>query len=155
MFSKIVDSSIWAEPDDVVKVFITMLALKDYDHVVRFNAFALGQRSHKTEAQVLEALKVLSSPDKTRLEPQPFEGRRIGKVSDGWLILNGAFYEAEMKKINRRAYKSQWQRDKRSEGKVSEAYMASERRFLKAEARGDQQAADNEAATPLKNGHNK
>ena len=111
LFSKIVDSSIWTEPDHVCKVFITMLALKDSDQVVRYNAFGLAQRSHKTESEVLDALKILSSPDKKRIEPQPFEGRRIEKVQDGWKILNGIAYEEMMRKLNRREY----QRVKQSE----------------------------------------
>ena len=87
LFSKIVDSSLWEEEDYVVKVFLTMLALKDADHIVTQNAYALGRkcwpRDNKAEAKVLDALKILSSPDKKRLEPQPNEGRRIKKVEGG------------------------------------------------------------------------
>ena len=90
IFSRIVDSSLWGEPDFVVKVFITMLALKERDHVVRMSAYAIGERAKKTEKEVLEALSILASEDKRRLEPQPFDGRRIEKVEGGWLILNGA-----------------------------------------------------------------
>lgn len=118
IFSKIVDSSLWAEPDYVCKVFVTMLALKDSDHVVRFNAFGLGKRCHKDEAEVLAALKILSSPDKKRMEPQPYEGRRIEKVPEGWLVLNGQAYETLMREMNRRIYKARKEREyrqKRSE----------------------------------------
>jgi len=108
LWSGIVDSSIWDEPDYVVKVFLTMMALKDSDHIYRGNAYRLAKRSRKTEAEVLDALKILSSPDKKRLEPQPYDGRRIKAVEDGWLILNGEKYRAavalEMKRArNRRA----------------------------------------------------
>lgn len=113
LFSKIVDSSIWVEPDHVCKVFITMLALKDADQVVRYTAFALAQRAHKTEAEVLDALRVLSEPDTKRLEPQPHEGRRIQKVADGWLLLNGQFYSDMMRNLNRREYKARKQREYR------------------------------------------
>lgn len=91
-----------------------MLALKDADQVVRYNAFGLAQRAHKTEEEVLKALKLLSSPDKKRLEPQPFDGRRIQKVDGGWLILNGQSYEDLMRSINRKAYKAKKQREYRS-----------------------------------------
>ncbi len=83
LFSMIVESSLWDEEDYVVKVFLTMLALKDCDHVVRSNAYRLSRLARKTEKEVLSALKVLSNPDKKREEPQEFEGRRIEKVDGG------------------------------------------------------------------------
>jgi len=118
LFSKIVDSSLWEEEDYVVKVFLTMLALKDADHVVRHNAYAMGRkcwpRDDKAEAKVLEALKVLSKPDKRRLEPQPHEGRRIQKVEDGWLVLNGAYYRKLATEIAERVRKAKWAREHRA-----------------------------------------
>lgn len=104
LFSKIVDSSLWSEPDTVIKVFLSMLAKKDKDDVVRGSAFAISQWARKSEVEVIEALKVLSSPDTKRIEPQPFDGRRIEKVKEGWLVLNGAYYQREMQKVNRREY---------------------------------------------------
>lgn len=134
LFSKLVDSSVWTEPDYVCKVFITMLALKDADQVVRYNAFALGRKcwpnDGKAEARVLDALKILSSPDKKRLEPQPHEGRRIRKVDDGWLLLNGQWYEDMMRSINRKAYKAAKQREYREKKKgVGSQPLPGERQF--------------------------
>ena len=116
LFSKIVDSSLWDEDDFVVKIFITMLAKKDADHVVRGNAYNIAQWAKKPteEARVIEALKRLQEPDTKRLEPQLFEGRRVEKVADGYLILNGQFYENLMRAANRRAYKAAKQREYRS-----------------------------------------
>lgn len=104
VWNTIVDSSLWCEPDTVVKVFLTMLAKKDADHVVRGTAFNIAQWSKKTEAEVIEALRALAAPDKTRLEPQPFDGRRIERHPDGWLILNGEKYRLKMREANRREY---------------------------------------------------
>jgi hypothetical protein len=117
IFSKIVDSSLWREDDIVVKVFLTMLAKKDSDHVVRATAFMIGEWAKKTERQALDALKVLSEPDTKRLEPQPYDGRRVEKNEEGWLVLNGQYYEDLMRKTNIRAYKTGWQRNKRAEQK--------------------------------------
>jgi hypothetical protein len=80
IFSKIVDSSLWSEPDYVVKVFLTMLAKKDKDFVVRGNAYNISQWAKKTEEETIKALKILAAPDTQRIEKQPFEGRRIEKV---------------------------------------------------------------------------
>lgn len=116
LWSGIVDSSLWCEADNVCKVFVTMLAKKDSDHVCRHNAFNLGKFTGKHEDEVLRCLEVLAAPDTKRIEPQPFDGRRIEKVEDGWLILNGEKYRKkvseEMKKArNRRSsdtYRKKW-----------------------------------------------
>lgn len=102
LFSKIVDSSIWCESDVVVKVFLTLLAKKERGGVVIASAFMIAQWAKKTEGEVIEALKVLSSPDTKRLEPQPFDGRRIEKVEGGWRILNAEYYQGLMMDANRR-----------------------------------------------------
>lgn len=115
IFSRIVDSSLWMEPDHVVKVFLTMLAKKDSDMVVRGSAFNISQWAKKTEAETLEALKILSSPDTKRIEPQLYEGRRIERVEDGWLILNGKMYRDLMVKENERARKRRWAAERRAQ----------------------------------------
>lgn len=136
LWSNVVDSSLWCEPDFVIKVFITMLVKKDANHVVWGNAFNIGQWARKDEAEVLKALKILSSPDKRRIEPQPFEGRRIQKCEGGWLILNADKYRAEISKLKRREYK----RIKQAE------YRAKEREALTVQARNDSNSKDFVAA---------
>lgn len=103
LWNGIVDSSIWDEPDYVVKIFLTMMALKDADHVVRLTAYQIGKRARKSESEVLDALKILSSPDKRRMEKQEFDGRRIRAVEEGWLVLNGEKYRALVQLEMRRA----------------------------------------------------
>lgn len=121
VWSGLVDSSIWSEPDYVCKIFITMLALKDADHVYRGSAYQLAQRAKKTEKETLEALAILASPDRRREEPQPFEGRRIQGVEDGWLVLNGMKYRDMVRKEaikakNRRSQKAWRERQALSVG---------------------------------------
>jgi hypothetical protein len=151
VFSKLVNSSVWSEPDFVCKVFITLLALKDADHVVRHTAYALGRLcwpgDPEGEARVLKALKILESPDRKRIEPQPYEGRRIEKVEGGWLMLNGQFYEDLMRSVNRKAYKAVKQAEYRERnGKPPRrpkkvGPLPGEVAALKAEARGDHEGA--------------
>lgn len=142
LFSEIVDSSLWLEEDMVCKVFLTMLAKSDRDHVVRGTALAIARWSNKTEAEVLRALEVLSSPDKQRLEPQPFEGRRIERVAEGWLLLNGAKYQARMQEYNRRVYNANAQRESRARRKKGRVKATAEDAFVKADAAGDVRAAN-------------
>lgn len=112
LWNGIVDSSIWDEPDYVVKIFLTMLAVKDSDHIVRLNAYQIGKKARKDEREVLDALKVLSSPDTKRIEKQEFDGRRIMAVEEGWLILNGQKYRdavsLEMKRARNRKAQAAW-----------------------------------------------
>lgn len=122
LWSMIVGSSLWAEPDVVIKVFLTMLAKKDFDHIYRGTAFELAHQSRKTEVEVLEALKVLSLPDRNRIEKQDFEGRRIKAVDEGWLILNGEKYQEmmrdEMRRFRVRKAQAEWR--KRQKAKALE-----------------------------------
>ena len=152
IWSTIVDSSIWCEPDYVVKVFLTMMALKDADHICRLTAFNLAQRAHKTEAEVLEALRILASPDTKRIEPQEFEGRRIQAVEEGWLVLNGEKYRdlvrAEMKRARNRRAQAAW-RDRHKKTANDER----ERRFVAAYEEGDDAKADRIAAEGLASGN--
>lgn len=143
LWSGVVDSSLWDEPDYVVKVFLTMTALKDADHVYRGSAYALSKRSRKTEAEVLEALKVLAAPDLKRKEKQEFEGRRIKAVEDGWLILNGEKYREKVKiemtrARNRRAVAAWRERQKggRTQPEPGEAAA------LRCQDRGDTEGFD-------------
>lgn len=113
LFSRIVESSVWDEDDMVCKVWITLLAVQDSDHVVRKDLYQLHRASRKTIEEVARALEKLAAPD-TRRPDQPDDGRRIRKVEDGWLILNGQTYEELMRKISRQVYQAKWAREHRA-----------------------------------------
>lgn len=150
LFSNIVESSIWDEPYHVRVLWVTMLAIKDLDHVVRKNEYQLRKRANITEAELAEALKILTEPDLKR-PGQEFNGRRIERVEDGWLILNGQFYEEQMRKISRRFYKARKQREYRREASALGG-GSSYRENLSAQARanGDTKTAD-KLAEPVVN----
>lgn len=114
IFEGIVDSSLWEEPLHVRVLFLTMLAVKDWDHVVRVPDHHLRRKANLTDQQVLDGLKILSEPDRRSALPQPFEGRRIEKVEDGWLVLNGNKYQEAMREANQRARWAKAQREKRA-----------------------------------------
>ncbi len=115
LWSQVVDSSLWEEKPSVRVLFMTMLALKDADHIVRYDAYKLHKKAHLTAAETLEALEVLKSPDTGRQQfEQEFDGRRIEEVAEGWLVLNGAKYREMIQKMRIRQYKTDWQRDARA-----------------------------------------
>lgn len=98
----IVDSSIWESPDHVFRVFIGMLSIRGPGDVVRLDSYKLHRRLHMDHALVLDALRVLSSPDEKR-PGQPHEGRRLAAVDGGWLILNAEEYREKARVIMKRA----------------------------------------------------
>lgn len=143
IFSKIVDSSLWSEPDYVVKVFLTMLAKKDKDFVVRGNAYNISQWAKKTEKETIDAISVLASPDTRRIEKQPFDGRRIERHGEGWLILNGRHYQELMTKTNRRIYKADKQREYRAAEKDPPQDAGKAERWAKVNARSEAKRQEN------------
>jgi hypothetical protein len=142
LWSGIVDSSLWDEPDHVCKVFLTMMAVKDADHIVRFSAYQIAKKSRKTEAEVLDALRILSSPDTKRLEPQEFEGRRIKSVEEGWLILNGEKYRSKISLEMKRARNRRAQAVFRERKKKARGPMAGETAYVKVFENEGPEAAD-------------
>ncbi len=148
LWSVIVDSSLWDEPDWIVKIFVTMLAKKDSDHIYRGTAYQLHKDSRKTEVEVLEALKVLSSPDTLRQEAQPYEGRRVKAVPEGWLILNGEVYRDMVATEMRRRSNARAQEKFRKKQKLAQQYpvsgapLAGERAFVSTADREGMAAAD-------------
>jgi hypothetical protein len=144
LFSSIVDSSVWLEPDHVCKVWITLLALKDADHVYRGTAFALAVRCHKPEREVVDALSILEARDGRRDEAQENDGRRIKRVGDGWLVLNGEKYRRELSDAARRDRWRRAQEAYRRRGQVPKKSvpLVGEERFIQAEGKGDDAEAD-------------
>lgn len=133
LWSGIVDSSLWEEDGEVIKVFMTMLATKDADHVCRLDVYKISRKCCLDELRVLDITKILASPDTRRMVPQEFEGRRIRAVEDGWLILNGDKYRKmvseEMRKARNRRSSAAWRQRKKTKPEdmpSSGAYRAAE-----------------------------
>lgn len=87
LWSDIIASSVWSEPDHVRLLWITMLAMKDMDGFVGASVNGLARMANLTCEQVEEGLKVLQSPDPYS-RTKDFEGRRIVVEEGGWRILN-------------------------------------------------------------------
>lgn len=96
LFSSILASSIWSEPDAVRIVWITMLAMADKHGMVVASIVGLAHQSRKTVKETEEAVAVLSGPDRYSKNPAN-DGRRIEAVpSVGWNILNYEEYRNGM-----------------------------------------------------------
>ena len=121
LFGQIVESSLWREPLHVRVLFVTMLALKDPDHIVREEDHHLKFMANITDDEVIDGLKLLSEADKSTSLPQPFEGRRIERVPEGWMILNGEKYQDWMRRANLQAKRNRQKREKRIKDAVKAA----------------------------------
>ena len=116
LFSSIIHSTIWREPDHVRLLFITMLAMKERDGTVQSSLPGLADAARISIEQTEDGLARLSAPDPYSRNPD-FEGRRIEKCDGGWHMLNAEYYRDKMNEDDRRAYQAQWIREKRSKHK--------------------------------------
>lgn len=124
LFSDIVMSTIWREPDHVRIVWITMLALRDRWHTVQASIPGLADAARVTVEQCKEALQILSSPDPDS-RSQEDEGRRIKKCEGGWFLINGEKYRNRMSLDERREYNRIKQREYRAKAKENQGLSAS------------------------------
>jgi len=92
LFGKILDSSIWLEPDPTRLVWITLLAAMDEDGFAHFSAIQnLADRAKVSLEATQAALETFQAPDPNSANPSN-EGRRIERVPGGWMILNAEYY---------------------------------------------------------------
>lgn len=124
LFSEIVMSTIWREPDHVRIVWITLLAIKDRWHKVNASLPGLADIARVTIDECLEAIKALSSPDHYS-RTQENEGRRIQQIDGGWVVLNGEKYRNKMSLDERREYNRIKQREYRNNKIMSNSCVQS------------------------------
>lgn len=87
LHDKIVDSSIWQEPNHVRLVWITLLAKCNMRGIAEISEIRVAAAAHVSEEEAQDALRVLMSPDPHSRSPE-HEGRRIEKAEGGFRILN-------------------------------------------------------------------
>lgn len=104
LFTKILDSSIWLEPDHIRLVWITFLAVMDQDGIVALSGIGnVANRARITEELAASAIECLESPD-TKNPDQEYEGRRVERIPGvGWFVLNAEKYREIMKAEDARA----------------------------------------------------
>lgn len=113
LFSEILLSTIWYEPDHVRLVWITMLAMKNDRHEVLASVQGLADMAKVPKEKCEEALGRLSSPDPESRSPE-HEGRRIEKIDGGWYILNGEKYRKRRSAEDRKEYMREYMRKYRN-----------------------------------------
>ena len=113
LFSTIIHSTIWQEALHVKIVWITLLALKDRDGLVKCSIPGLAAAAGVSIPQVEEALEKFRQPDQYS-STKDNDGRRIQDADGGWFILNHFKYQQQMSLEDRRAYWALKQREARA-----------------------------------------
>jgi hypothetical protein len=109
LWGGIVDSSSWGLPDHVCKLWVTLLAIRDWDGNVKRSIYGLWRACQTlSKEQIEEGLSILSSPDPDTYS-QEKQGRRIEVVEGGWHVVNHEKYLELARQANKRA---KWRREK-------------------------------------------
>lgn len=119
LFTKILDSSIWLEPNATRIVWITLLAAMDDTGYAHFSAIEnLANRARVTNEEAEAAVKCFLSPDPNSADPE-FKGRRVERVPGGFQILNAQKYRAimnrEIQREKTRQRVADWRAKKKTE----------------------------------------
>ena len=94
LFTKILDSSIWLEPNPTRIVWLTFVAVMDETGFAQFASVAnVARRAIVTLDEARAAIHTLESPDPDSSDPDN-DGRRIERVPGGWIVINAGKYRA-------------------------------------------------------------
>lgn len=118
LFSSIVTSTVWREPDHVRLVWITLLALSDRHGVAEASIPGLADMAKVTLELCEDAILKLSSPDRYS-RTKDFEGRRLEECDGGWRLINHGKYRAKMSADDRREYNRLKQAEHRAKAAMS------------------------------------
>jgi len=117
LFNSLITSTVWQEDNDTRIMWITLLALADFEGKVCGSVPGIANLANIPVEVCEKALKKLSEPDKYSRSTEN-EGKRIKTTEDGWQILNYAKYRN--KKVDRKAYLRQKQREHREKERNKE-----------------------------------
>ncbi len=157
IFTKILDSSIWLEPDATRIVWLTCIAAMDEDGFCMFASPAnLAHRANVTLTAALAALETLEGPDANSSDHDN-EGRRLERVPGGWMVLNAAKYRElvsrELAKLgNRRRVQRHRDAKRSSNGALTQANesVTLSEADTEAETRSDTHTQERASAEPLR-----
>lgn len=151
LFTRILDSSIWLEPNPTRIVWITMLAAMDQDGYCRFASVRnLAHRAVVTEEEAEKAVETLQSPDENSGNPA-HGGRRIERVDGGWLVLNAKEHRETIRRDIERQQNRERQkryRDKRNADVTDVTPMSPSYAEAEAEAEAEIKNPDRAATQP-------
>lgn len=113
--SGIVDSTLWMQPHDVLRVWVAMLAKADASGYVRASVPSMAHLCMVPIERLETILKILVSPDPYSRTPDD-DGRRIREVDGGWELINYLAYRNSRDTSTQRERKREWDRKNRPSG---------------------------------------
>lgn len=116
IFESLLDSTVWQESKETRLVWITMLLMKNRNHVVEASVPGLAKRAGVSVGECEEALERFKAPD-AYSRTKDNDGRRIEDVEGGWKVLNGERYRQRMGPEERKEYQAAWMREYRKRRK--------------------------------------
>ncbi len=123
LYSGILDSTLWCEPDRTRLMWICMLAMADQYGRVMGSVPGLANRARVPLDDARAAIRAFLDPDPDS-RTKDFEGRRIEEIDGGWRLLNHAKYrelraEDDRREQNRLAQARARDRKRDESAKVS------------------------------------
>lgn len=116
LFSSIVTSTVWQEPNHIRIAWVTLMALSDQDGIVEGSIPGLASIAHITISEFEEALKVFKSPDPYS-RTKEHDGRRILEIDGGFQLINHRKFREKMNFEDRREYKRRKAQEYRQKNK--------------------------------------
>jgi hypothetical protein len=101
LFSSMIHSTIWREPNHVRIVWVTMLAMAGRDGIVEASVPGLADAARVTVDECKDALRRLAEPDPDSRSKDK-DGRRILELDGGWEIVNHRKYREKLSKEDMR-----------------------------------------------------
>ncbi len=129
LFSSITTSTIWLEPDHILRLWVYMLANADQEGCVYGAIPGLAHAARVSLQDTEEALNRFMSPDKFS-RTKDFGGRRIEEIAGGWRLLNHQSKHRVWTDEQRREYKRKWTAEKRAAEKLEAERLADEQEGL-------------------------
>lgn len=97
LYTQVLDSTVWREPNHVLRVFLTLLLVCDREGFVRISIPGLADRAKVSIPECEEAISRLESPDPYS-QSREEDGARIIRVGDNgeplWHLVNYEKYRA-------------------------------------------------------------
>ena len=126
LFSSILASTVWNEPNETRIVWITLLAMADRNGIAEGSVPGLAVFARLPLDATRIALERLMAPDEDSRSKEQ-DGRRIEVVEGGWRLVNHSKYRAKMGADERREYVKLKQREYRRRAVTTESTTVTKR----------------------------
>jgi hypothetical protein len=113
LFTTLTDSSVWALPDHIRVIWISMLSMANARGNVHASVLGIANRARKSVAEVEEALRLFMSPDpysRTKSD----DGRRLVEIDGGWHFITWDVHQRALNAEAARESKRKWWNENRA-----------------------------------------